>query len=170
MDKENAHANIAKVIEVSNKRFMEKAIELSEKSMRTGGGPFGAVIVKDGQVVGEGMNGVVPLNDPTAHAEVVAIRNACQNLATFDLSGSVIFTSCEPCPMCLSAIWWARIEKIYFCNTRDDAAAAGFDDAAIYCEISKSLPERTLPIEQLSCEGACKAFRDWLGSEKKVAY
>lgn len=155
---------------MANEIFMKKAIELSEKSMQNGGGPFGAVIVKDGKVVGEGMNGVVPFKDPTAHAEVVAIRNACQNLATFDLSGTVIFTSCEPCPMCLSAIWWARIEKIYFCNTRHDAAAAGFDDAAIYCEISKSLPERTLPIEQFSCEGACKAFQDWLGCEKKVSY
>ena len=155
---------------MENTRFMKRAIELSEESMRLGGGPFGAVIVKDGKIIGEGMNRVVPLNDPTAHAEVVAMREACHKLATFDLSGAVVFASCEPCPMCLSAIWWARIEKIYFCNTRDDAAAAGFDDAAIYCEISKSLSERTLPIEQLSCEGACKAFRDWLGSEKKVAY
>lgn len=164
------HTIAAKVSVMSNKQFMDKAIELSKKSMCNGGGPFGAVIVKDGAVIGEGMNGVVPLNDPTAHAEVVAIRNACQNLATYDLSGSVIFTSCEPCPMCLSAIWWARIEKIYFCSTRDDAASAGFDDAAIYREISKNLPERTLPIEHFHCEGACKVFSDWLANEKKVAY
>ena len=155
---------------MENTRFMKRAIELSEESMRLGGGPFGAVIVKDGKIIGEGMNRVVPLNDPTAHAEVVAIREACHKLATFDLSGAVVFASCEPCPMCLSAIWWARIEKIYFSNTREDAATAGFDDAAIYDEISRQLSERTLPIEQLYCKDSADAFRQWQCCEEKTRY
>ncbi|MEG6502262.1 MULTISPECIES: nucleoside deaminase [unclassified Desulfovibrio] len=155
---------------MGKKRFMERAVELSRQSMAAGGGPFGAVIVRDGKIIGEGMNNVTPHNDPTAHAEVEAIRNACRALETFDLSGSVIFTSCEPCPMCLSAIWWARIEKIYFSNTREDAAAAGFDDAAIYGEISKQLDERTLPIEQLYCKDSSEIFRQWLCCEEKTRY
>ena len=159
-----------KGIPVENTRFMKRAIELSQESMRLGGGPFGAVIVKDGKIIGEGMNRVVPLNDPTAHAEVVAIREACHKLATFDLTGAVVFASCEPCPMCLSAIWWARIEIIYFCNTREDAAAAGFDDAAIYQELSKDLTERKLPIEQLHCDEACNTFATWLSNADKTAY
>lgn len=155
---------------MESRRFMERAIELSKQSMAAGGGPFGAVIVRDGKIIGEGTNNVTPHNDPTAHAEVEAIRNACRALETFDLSGSAIFTSCEPCPMCLSAIWWARIGKIYFSNTKEDAADAGFDDAAIYCEISKKLNERTQPIEQLYCKTSSEVFRQWQSCEGKTAY
>lgn len=155
---------------MEKRRFMDRAIELSRQSMTAGGGPFGAVIVQNGKIIGEGTNNVTPHNDPTAHAEVEAIRNACHALETFDLSGSVIFTSCEPCPMCLSAIWWARIEKIYFSNTREDAATAGFDDAAIYDEISRQLSERTLPIEQLYCKDSADAFRQWQCCEEKTRY
>ena len=149
---------------------MKRAIELSEKSMRNGGGPFGAVIVKDGKVVGEGMNGVVPLNDPTAHAEVVAIRNACENLATFDLSGSVIFTSCEPCPMCLGAIYWARPSKIYYANTRHDAAASGFDDSMIYDEIKADPDKRKIPMIHLKSDKAQSIFEQWNNKVDKTEY
>ncbi|WP_291441298.1 nucleoside deaminase [Desulfovibrio sp.] len=155
---------------MENMHFMERAVALSRQSMAAGGGPFGAVVVRDGKIIGEGMNSVTPHNDPTAHAEVEAIRNACRALETFDLSGSAIFTSCEPCPMCLSAIWWARIEKIYFSNTKEDAAGAGFDDAAIYCEISKKLNERTLPIERLYCKTSSEVFQLWQSCEEKTEY
>ncbi len=155
---------------MENRRFMERAVELSKQSMATGGGPFGAVIVRDGKIIGEGTNNVTAHNDPTAHAEVEAIRNACRALGTYDLSGSVIFASCEPCPMCLSAVWWARIKKIYFSNTREDAADIGFDDAAIYGEISKNLDERSLPIEQLYCQSSANIFRQWQSCQEKTTY
>ena len=155
---------------MENRRFMERAIELSKQSMAAGGGPFGAVIVRDGKIIGEGTNNVTPQNDPTAHAEVEAIRNACRALGTFDLSGSVIFASCEPCPMCLSAVWWARIEKIYFSNTREDAADIGFDDAAIYDEIAKNLDQRALPIEQLYCKSSAEIFQQWQSCQEKIKY
>jgi len=150
--------------------FMRRAIELSFAGIEAGGGPFGAVVVKDGQIVGEGYNNVVPGQDPTAHAEVNAIRAACRQLATHDLSGCVIYTSCEPCPMCLAAIWWARIERIYYCNSRADAAAIDFDDEAIYQEIRRPLHERQLPLERLDDEQAKAAFTCWVAKEDKVPY
>ena len=151
-------------------KFMLRAIELSKKSIESGGGPFGAVIVKDNEIIGEGMNSVVCSKDPTAHAEVVAIRNACQSIVSHDLAGSVIFTSCEPCPMCLSAIWWSRIEKIYFGNTRMDATKIGFDDEMIYEELARPLAKRKLPIAQLLHDEAMMAFDDWKKYEGKCHY
>ena len=121
------------------KKFMAKAIELSIKSANTTGGPFGSVIVKDQRIIAEGSNKVTSTNDPTAHGEIVAIREACKNLNTFDLSGCEIYTSCEPCPMCLSAIYWSRLGKIYYANTREDAKNIDFDDSFIYTEIPKKL-------------------------------
>jgi tRNA(Arg) A34 adenosine deaminase TadA len=135
-----------------------------------GGGPFGAVVVKDGRIIGEGRNNVVPGRDPTLHAEVVAIRAACAALGTHDLTGAVIYTSCEPCPMCLAAIWWARIGEIVFANDRQDAAAIGFDDAAIYEEVARPLETRALPIRRLLASEAIEAFRLWEAKPDKVAY
>lgn len=150
---------------------MKEAIELSLRNMRQGaGGPFGAVIVKDGQIIGRGWNKVTSKNDPTAHAEVEAIREACGNMRNFDLSGAEIYTSCEPCPMCLSAIYWARIEKIYYANTRKDAADIDFDDDFIYQEIPKSLEERKIPMINLDREEAQKAFVEWKSKIDKIEY
>lgn len=138
------------------------AIRLSEDNIEKGlGGPFGAVVVKDGEVIAESANKVVPENDPTAHAEVSAIRLACKALNTYDLSGCVIYTSCEPCPMCLGAIYWARIDKIYYANTKADAAAIGFDDHFIYDEIASEMNTRKLPFVQLLRDEAQVAFKRW---------
>ena len=151
--------------------FMRMAIELAENNViREQGGPFGAVIVKDGMVLARSANKVVPNNDPTAHAEVLAIRLACQELNTFDLSGCEIYTSCEPCPMCLGAIYWARIDKIYYANTKADAAAVGFDDAFIYEELDKPLDKRKLPIVQLMRDEAMNAFKLWSEFEGRAEY
>lgn len=150
---------------------MKEAIELSLRNMRQGaGGPFGAVIVKDGQIIGRGWNKVTSKNDPTAHAEVEAIREACGNMRNFDLSGAEIYTSCEPCPMCLAAIYWARIEKIYYANTRKDAADIDFDDDFIYQEIPKSLTDRKIPMINLDRDEAQKAFAEWKNKIDKVEY
>lgn len=147
------------------------AIELSEYNVKEGnGGPFGAVIVKEGMVVARSANRVVPNNDPTAHAEVSAIRLACQELETFNLTGCVIYTSCEPCPMCLGAIYWARIDKIYYANTKADAAAIGFDDAFIYDELACKMEQRKLPIMQLMRDEALSAFKLWSESETRTDY
>ena len=147
---------------------MQKAIELSHQGMDTGkGGPFGAVVVKNGTIVGMGHNQVTATNDPTAHAEVVAIRDACQHLGTFQLDGCELFTSCEPCPMCLGAIYWARPDKVYYANTRDDAAAIGFDDAFIYSEIPLPLHKRKIEMIPLGREEALKAFEKWVHSGDK---
>ena len=151
--------------------FMRMAIELAENNViREQGGPFGAVIVKDGMVLARSANKVVPNNDPTAHAEVLAIRLACQELNTFDLSGCEIYTSCEPCPMCLGAIYWARIDKIYYANTKADAAAVGFDDAFIYEELDKPLDKRKLPIVQLMRDEAMNTFKLWSEFEGRAEY
>lgn len=151
--------------------FMQLAIQLAEEGMNTNqGGPFGAVIVKNGQVVGKGNNHVTSTNDPTAHAEVVAIRNACQQLNTYDLSGAEIYCSCEPCPMCLSAIYWARLSKIYYANTRKDAAAIGFDDDLIYTEIPKAPNQRLIPATPLLRAEGQKVFTAWLAKEDKREY
>jgi len=154
-----------------HEKFMRMAIELSEQNVAKGlGGPFGAVIVKDGEVVAASANKVVPTNDPTAHAEVSAIRLACQKLNTFNLEGCVIYTSCEPCPMCLGAIYWAHIDHIYFANSKADAAAIGFDDQFIYEEIERRMEHRKLPIVQLMRDEAMKAFKMWEISDLKIDY
>lgn len=150
--------------------FMREAIRLAAESATSGGGPFGAVIVKDGAIVGRGQNRVVPDRDPTAHAEVLAIRQACRALDTHDLSGCEIYASCEPCPMCLGAIYWARIDQIYYASTRDDAAAAGFDDSLFYYEFGKPLEQRRTPSEQLLAEEATAVLVDWATRTDKVPY
>lgn len=147
------------------------AIDLSEYNVKEGqGGPFGAVIVKDGMVVARSANKVVQTNDPTAHAEVSAIRLACKELETFDLAGCEIYTSCEPCPMCLGAIYWARIDKIYYANTKADAAEIGFDDHFIYQELDLPMEKRKLPVVQLLRDEALNAFKLWSESETKTDY
>ena len=150
---------------------MRVAIDLSARIMRKGlGGPFGAIIVKDGGIVAEGTNEVTSRNDPTAHAEVMAIREACRKLDRFSLEGCEIYTSCEPCPMCLAAIYWARIDKIYFANSRSDAAAIGFDDDHIYREIPKSLEDRALPVERIDLAEARAVFQEWEEKPDKILY
>ena len=142
--------------------FMRMAIKLSTQNvLQSLGGPFGAVIVKDGKVIAKSANKVISSNDPTAHAEVATIRLACKKLKTFDLSGCIVYTSCEPCPMCLGALYWARVDAIYYGNTKADAAAINFDDQFIYKELEKTLDQRKLPIKQLLREEAQKAFILW---------
>ena len=151
--------------------FLREAIRLSGEKMESGeGGPFGAVIVKNNRVVGRGWNRVTSANDPTAHAEIEAIRNACRNLGTFSLEGCEIYASCEPCPMCLAAVYWARIEALYFAASRNDAAGAGFDDALLYEEISKPIMERKLRAEQHLQDLAQKVFGAWNSKADKTAY
>ena len=150
--------------------FMQKAIELSIKNINNNGGPFGCVIVKNNKIISEGVNGVTQNNDPTAHAEIVAIRNACTKLNTFDLSGCEMYTSCEPCPMCLSAIYWSHIDKIYYGNSRLDASKIGFDDDFIYNELNKDLSSRKIQMKQISQNEAKKAFLDWDKKIDKVEY
>lgn len=150
---------------------MEHAIRVSRKMMRAGkGGPFGAVIVRNGKVVATGYNQVTSTNDPTAHAEIVAIRGACKKLKTFQLEDCELYTSCEPCPMCLSAIYWARLKKVYFANTRKDAAEIGFDDDFIYREIPLELKNRKLPMKQLMRKEAAVAFKEWKDKTDKILY
>jgi tRNA(Arg) A34 adenosine deaminase TadA len=151
-------------------KYMQEAIRLSKESIQAGGGPFGAVIVKDGHIIGRGQNAVVNSFDPTAHAEIVAIRQACLSIHSHDLTGAIIYTSCEPCPMCLAAIWWSRIQKIYYGNTREDATNIGFDDAIIYEELAKPLVERKLVIQQLLHAEALTAFDDWENYDQKCSY
>lgn len=157
----------------SNKQneFMEEAIRLSIENVTSGkGGPFGAVIVKDGKIIARGANGVTSNNDPTAHAEVVAIRNACATLGTFQLDGCEIYTSCEPCPMCLGAIYWARPDKMYFANTKKDAADINFDDQFIYEELELPYLNRKLQTEQIMRDEALEAFKLWSTSIAKIDY
>jgi len=149
---------------------MKEAIKLSEENVRQGGGPFGAVIVKDGKIVGRGANSVAPNMDPTAHAEVMAIRDAAKNLETFDLKDCTIYTSCEPCPMCLGAIYWAHLSKMFYGNTKEDAAEAGFDDALIYKELELPKEKRSLPAENLLPDEAIKAFKMWEKMPNKIKY
>ncbi len=150
---------------------MQEAIRLAQHGMNLNeGGPFGCVIVTDGEIIGRGNNKVILTNDPTAHAEVVAIREACHHLNTFQLDNCEIYTSCEPCPMCLSATYWARLKKIYYACSRTDAATIGFDDDFIYKEISKGLGERQIPLEQLMREEALVVFNEWMAKPDKVDY
>ncbi len=151
--------------------FMRRAIALSAEMMRAlKGGPFGAVIVKDGKIIAEGHNQVTSLNDPTAHAEVVAIREACRHLQTFSLAGCEIYASCEPCPMCLSAIYWARLDRLYYANTRLDAAKIGFDDDHIYGEVARPMDQRSIPTMRLLAEDALAVFEEWEAMPDKVLY
>ncbi|MGQ0828796.1 MAG: nucleoside deaminase [Bacteroidota bacterium] len=153
------------------KEFMLEAIRQSFDTMRSGeGGPFGAVVVKDKKIIARGGNCVSTQNDPTAHAEIVAIREACKALNTFQLNGCEIYTSCEPCPMCLGAIYWARFDKIYFANTKSDAAKIGFDDEFIYKELELSLTERKLSMTQICRDEAMKAFEEWENKPDKIKY
>lgn len=158
-----------KIMEQDNK-FMRMAIEMANENIKNGGGPFGAVVVCNGEVVGSGANQVTNHNDPTAHAEVLAIRDASQKLKRFDLSDCVLYTSCEPCPMCLGAIYWARIQKVFFGNTRKDAASIGFDDDFIYHELSQPIGKRSVLMEPLLGEEAIKTFRIWDIKIDKTVY
>lgn len=155
---------------MTKEELMRRAIELSENSVRNGGGPFGAVIAKDGEIIAEGSNKVTINNDPTAHAEVCAIRNACKILNTFELANCVIYTSCEPCPMCLGAIYWARLSKIFYANDRKDAAEIGFDDDFIYEEIAIEPQYCKKPSEILLRNEAINAFRMWTLKDDKTKY
>lgn len=154
-----------------NDSFMREAIRLSLEKMREGkGGPFGAVVVKKDQIIGRGWNEVTTAHDPTAHAEILAIREACRNVGTFRLDGCELYASCEPCPMCLSAIYWARIDRLFFAATRRDAAAAGFDDEFLYHEIALPITERRLPTAQVLRDQALTAMAEWQAKADKVPY
>ena len=155
---------------MNEKLLMQKAIKLSIENVKREGGPFGAVIVKDGIIVSTGVNRVTKNNDPTAHAEITAIRKAARKLRTFDLSGCVIFTSCEPCPMCLSAIYWAHLDKIYYGNSKINAKDIGFDDSFIYNELKLKPANRKITMQCLLPEEAIRAFEDWTEKEDKVKY
>ncbi len=156
--------------DVMNLAFMRHAIELAEQNIRQGGGPFAAVIVKDGRIVAETGNTVAKSLDPTAHAEVNAIREACRQLQTFELSGCEIYSSCEPCPMCMAAIYWARLDRLYFAATRQDAAAAGFDDDFLYKEVPLACGERSLPCVNLMADEGKQPFAAWARYEEKIPY
>ena len=151
-------------------QFMKRAIQLSIDSVKNGGGPFGAVIVKNDKIIAEGSNKVTSTNDPTAHGEIVAIREACKQLNNFNLNGCKIFSTAEPCPMCLSAIYWARIDEIYYANTRDDARKIDFDDSLIYSELQKNIDKRKIPMTQMMRDEALKAFELWDNKIDKVKY
>ena len=155
---------------MKNIDFMRRAIELSIHNIKNNGGPFGCVIVKENKIIAEGVNRVTHNNDPTAHAEIIAIRNACEKLNTFNLKGCELYTSCEPCPMCLSAIYWSHIDLIYYGNSRLDASKIGFDDDFIYNELNKELSSRKIPMKQIYQIEAKKAFLDWENTIDKVEY
>jgi tRNA(Arg) A34 adenosine deaminase TadA len=165
------HAEDGQGASVSHEEYMYRAIELSRERMRAGeGGPFGAVVVLEGEIIGEGWNEVTSTNDPTAHAEIVAIRAACKHVGDFDLEGAVLYSSCEPCPMCLAAVYWAGIERLYYANTAADAADVGFDDEYLYEEISRPMIERELETERLLAEEAIKVLEEWDLMEDKIEY
>ena len=151
-------------------KFMQRAIELSIESINSGGGPFGSVIAKDNEIIAEGMNRVTVNNDPTAHGEITAIRQACKKLNTFDLNEYELYTNCEPCPMCLSAIYWSHINKVYYANTRDDAHNIDFLDPIIYSELQKDNKEKTISMIQMMREEGLKAFEIWDKKVDKVKY
>jgi guanine deaminase len=154
-----------------DRRHLARAVSLSREHMDNGaGGPFGSVVVRDGEVIGEGWNQVTSTNDPTAHAEVVAIRRACQAIGSFSLQGATLYASCEPCPMCLASAYWARMSRIVFANTREDAAAIGFDDQLLYDEIPKLATERRVPTIHAPSAEAKAVFEAWMGKVDKIAY
>ena len=155
----------------NDNNYMQKAIDLAEKGMISGaGGPFGAVIVKDGKIIGEGYNNVIATNDPTAHAEITAIRNACKALGSYQLEGCTLYTSCEPCPMCLGAIYWARPEKVFYACNREDAAGAGFDDHFIYDELGKNNENRKVHFENILRNKALPLFSAWRDKPDRKQY
>ena len=154
----------------NNSKFILRAIELSIKSIKNQGGPFGCIIVKQGKIIAEGFNKVTSTNDPTAHGEIVAIREACKKLNTFNLKGCDLYSSCEPCPMCLSAIYWAHIDKIFYANTREDAKDIDFDDSLIEKEINKDKNNRQIKMIQLHRNEALEAFKIWKNKEDKIKY
>lgn len=153
-----------------DKMFMEMAIRLSEENIDNGGGPFGAVIVRNGEIISTGANRVVPNNDPTAHAEVMAIRNACSKLGTFQLTDCTVYSSCEPCPMCLSALYWAGVKRICYGNTKDDAKAIDFDDSFIYDQLELPYKDRSIKCEHFMRNEALSAFHKWASKEDKAEY
>lgn len=155
---------------MTKEELMRKAIALSEENVANGGGPFGAVIARGGEIIATGVNRVTANHDPTAHAEVSAIRSACEKLNTFNLSGCEIFTSCEPCPMCLGAIYWAHIDRIYYGNNKSDAKNIGFDDSFIYDELALPREERKLSAKMMLRDEAINAFKQWTSKEDKVEY
>tara|TARA_B100000427_G_scaffold163977_1_gene136312 strand:+ start:215 stop:685 length:471 start_codon:yes stop_codon:yes gene_type:complete len=154
----------------NNSKFILRAIELSIKSIKNQGGPFGSVVVKEGKIIAEGFNKVTSNNDPTAHGEIVAIREACKKLNTFNLKGCDLYSSCEPCPMCLSAIYWSHIDRIFYANTREDAKDVDFDDSLIYTEISKDKNNRQIKMIQMHREEALEAFKIWKNKDDKIKY
>lgn len=159
------------MITKKDREFIYRAIELSEKGMNNNaGGPFGAVIVKDDKIIAEGYNQVTSSNDPTAHAEIVAIREACRNLNSFQLDGCIIYTSCEPCPMCLGAIYWARPSAVYYACTKKDAAEVGFDDAFIYDELEVDMDNRSIKFINLNREEGLEVFKKWTAKEERTEY
>lgn len=158
-------------MDTNTKKFMKEAIRLATENLKLkNGGPFGAIVVKDGKIIGKGMNTVTSTNDPTAHAEINAIREACNNLGSFQLDGCEIYSSCEPCPMCLGAIYWARPSKLYFAAGREDASGAGFDDSFIYEELKLPVEKRKIPTEQILKEEAAGVFKKWIDLDSKVEY
>lgn len=158
-------------IGLSHAHFMGEAVRLSRENMQAGrGGPFGAVVVRDGVVIGEGWNQVTTTNDPTAHAEIVAIRRACEAIGGFSLQGATIYSSCEPCPMCLAAVYWARLDGLYYANTRDQAAGIGFDDEFLYREVAKPIDQRSIPTIHLPTSEAEKVFDEWTKKPDKIPY
>ena len=154
----------------NNSKFILRAIELSIKSIKNQGGPFGCIIVKQGKIIAEGFNKVTSTNDPTAHGEIVAIREACKKLNTFNLKGCDLYSSCEPCPMCLSAIYWSHIDKVFYANTREDAKDIDFDDSLIYSEINKDKNNRQIKMFQMHRKEALGAFKIWKNKDDKVKY
>ena len=160
-----------KEMEIANRQFMAEAIAQSSFGVRSRkGGPFGAAIAKNGELIAKAHNQVTSTNDPTAHAEIIAIRRACQILQTFELKGCELYTSCEPCPMCLGAIYWARLDRVYYANTKADAAEIGFDDGFINDELKLPQPDRQLPMIQMMREEAISAFEEWIRLPDKVEY
>jgi guanine deaminase len=163
--------SVSRPLILMNNNFMARAIQLAIENVRSGqGGPFGAVIVKDGNILAEGVNQVTLTNDPTAHAEVLAIRRACQKLGIFELKGCELYTSCEPCPMCLGALYWTRLSQVYFGGSAADASQAGFDDSFIYREIAQAHPERKTPMIQIMRDEALAAFQAWQEQSNKIRY
>jgi tRNA(Arg) A34 adenosine deaminase TadA len=159
------------MIDDQDRKYLKYAVELGKQGIRNGiGGPFGAVIVKDGEIIGEGCNRVLSTNDPTAHAEVVAIRDACKNIDNFQLTGSTIYSSCEPCPMCLGAIYWARPERLVFSSSKDDAADAGFDDAFIYKEMTLNYKDRSIKTDSEAIPEGSELFEEWKNNFKDIEY
>ena len=158
------------VVSESDVRFMEMAADIAEKNIDRGGGPFGAVIVRDGEVVATGANTVTVTNDPTAHAEVNAIREACRKLGTFSLRDCIVYSSCEPCPMCLSALYWAGVKRIYFGNTKEDADAINFSDGFIYRELEKPRVDRVLPCIHIENDKNIRAVQKWAAKKDKIEY